>query len=101
PTIDVTHNNQSVSSGQWEHYTQAIVAGYSAFNVTMSGGSGDADLYVRHGAQSTTSNYDCRPYKNGNSESCSLSNPGAGTVYIDIRGYSAASGFTISWTAVE
>jgi hypothetical protein len=37
---------------------------------TMSGGSGDADLYVTYGTQSTTSSYDCRPYKNGNNETC-------------------------------
>ena len=65
----------------------------------MSGGSGDADLYVRQGAQSTTSSYDCRPYKNGNSEVCTFNSPAAGTWYFDIRGYSAASGVTLNWTA--
>ena len=29
----------------------------------MSGGTGDADLYVRAGSKPTTSTYDCRPYK--------------------------------------
>ena len=97
--IDETESNISVSSGQWKHYTQTLQSGYSTLTVTMSGGSGDADLYVRQGAQSTTSSYDCRPYKNGNSEVCTFNSPAAGTWYFDIRGYSAASGVTLNWTA--
>lgn len=97
PQINETRSNVSVGSGSWVHYTQDLQAGYSNFSVTMSGGSGDADLYVRHGAQSTSSTYDCRPYKNGNSESCSFPSPAAGTWYIDLNGYSAASGITLSW----
>ena len=62
----------------------------------MSGGSGDADLYVTFGSQSTRSSYDCRPYESGNNENCSFSSPQAGTWYIDIYGYRAASGVTLN-----
>ncbi|WP_444997792.1 M4 family metallopeptidase [Aliikangiella sp. IMCC44359] len=99
PPIDETVNNVSVAQGQWTRYTQVLPAGYSTMTVTISGGTGDADLYVRKGAQSTQSAYDCRPYKNGNSESCSFNNPGADTWYIDIYGYSAASGITLNLKA--
>ena len=51
-------------------------------------GSGDADLYVRTGAQPTLREYDCRPYINGSQERCEL--PGAGSFYIGVRGYTAA-----------
>ncbi|TQV89735.1 M28 family metallopeptidase [Aliikangiella coralliicola] len=94
--IDKTINNISVNRAQWQHYTQALSAGYSKMTVTISGGSGDADLYVRHGAQSTLSQYDCRPYKNGNSEVCTFNSPAAGTWYIDLYGYSSVSGVTLS-----
>ena len=97
--ISQTVSNISVSQGAWKHYTVDLTNGYSNLNVAISGGSGDADLYVRHGAQSTTSSYDCRPYKNGNTESCTFSSPASGTWYIDIRGYSAASGVTLNVTA--
>ena len=97
--ISQTVSNISVSQGAWKHYTVDLTNGYSNLNIAISGGSGDADLYVRHGAQSTTSSYDCRPYKNGNTESCSFSSPASGTWYIDIRGYSAASGVTLNVTA--
>jgi len=94
--INGTATNISVNKSQWKHYTQVLPAGYSSLTITMSGGTGDADLYVRRGAQSTTSSYDCRPYKNGNNETCTVSSPAAGTWYIDIRGYSNASGITLN-----
>ena len=75
-------------------YTIDVPAGVT-LNVNASGGSGDADLYVRKGAAPTTSTYDCRPYLNGNNESCSLSSGTGGTYYIMLRGYSAYSGLTL------
>ncbi|MGB0986867.1 MAG: pre-peptidase C-terminal domain-containing protein, partial [Pseudoalteromonas spongiae] len=94
--INDTVNDVSVSRRSWQRYTIDLAAGYTDFNVTMSGGTGDADLYVTHGAQSTTSSYDCRPYESGNNESCSFSTPQAGTWYIDVYGYRAASGITLN-----
>ena len=79
----------------WAHYTVDIPAGMGNLTVTMSGGTGDADMYVREGSQPTTSSYDCRPYRNGNNETCTFSNPGAGTWHISIRGYSAYSGVSL------
>ena len=99
PPINETISGISVAKSQWARYTQTLAAGYSNLQITMSGGSGDADLYVRHNAASTTSSYDCRPYKNGNAESCSFTAPAAGTWYIDVRGYSAASGVTLNIVA--
>lgn len=90
-----TLNNLSATSGNWLHYTLAVPAGMATLNVTMSGGTGDADLYVRRGAQPTTSSYDCRPYKTGNNESCAFTNPQAATWYISIRAYSTFSGVTL------
>jgi serine protease len=62
--------------------------------ITTTGGTGDADLYVRKGSQPTTTLYDCRPYKSGNVETCTISAP-SGDVYIGIRAYSAYSGVTL------
>ena len=52
-------------------------------------GTGDADIYVRKGAQADSSNYDCRPYENGSDEACVVE--GAGTYYVAINGYTAAT----------
>ncbi|NRA60377.1 MAG: M20/M25/M40 family metallo-hydrolase [Psychrobium sp.] len=94
--IDRTESNIVVGTSQWQRYTQQLNADYTKLIVTISGGSGDADLYVRYGNQSSTSTYDCRPYETGNNESCSFNAPAAGTWYIDLRGYSAASNVTLN-----
>ena len=86
----------SGSSGTWNYYTWTVAAGTSELVVSISGGSGDADLYVRQGSSNpTTSAYDCRPYKNGNAETCTFTNPTAGTWKIGIRAYSTYSNVTL------
>ncbi|MDP5212595.1 M4 family metallopeptidase [Pseudoalteromonas tunicata] len=97
--ISETVNNVSVAQGAWTRYTYDLPAGYANMTIAISGGTGDADMYVRFGAQSTTSQYDCRPFKNGNTESCSFSAPKAGTWYIDLSGYATASGVTLTLKA--
>jgi len=89
--IDRTESNISVDRQQWKHFTQELNEGYASFTVTMSGGSGDVDLYVQHGAESSPERYDCRPYYLGNDERCTFDAPKAGTWYIDLYGYSTAS----------
>jgi serine protease len=79
----------------WQYYTIDVPAGMATLDFDISGGSGDADLYIRKGAQPTSSTYDCRPYKNGNTENCSFTNPGADTWHIGIYGYTAVSGLTL------
>ena len=83
-------NNISGSQNQEIFYTIDVPANVN-LSVTTSGGSGDADLYVRKGTKPTTSTYDCRPFRNGNSESCSLNSGQGGTYHIMLRGYSAFS----------
>jgi Zn-dependent metalloprotease len=67
----------------------------------MSGGSGDADLYVKFGSAPTTTSYDCRPYVAGNSESCAFNPAQQGTYYVMIRGYSAYSGVTLKVSSAQ
>ncbi len=97
--IDRTITDISVDRSSWTRFTQVVPAGYSSLTATISGGSGDADLYVRRGAPSTLSSYDCRPYKNGNSETCNFESPAGDTWYIDLYGYNSASGVTLNITA--
>lgn len=85
----------SASAGQWKHYTLEVPAGMASFTVTTSGGSGDADLFVKFGSQPTSSSYDCRPYKNGNAETCTFSNPQAGTWHLSLNAYKTFSGVTL------
>jgi len=68
-------------------YTMQVPAGASNLAFFMNGGTGDADMYVKFGSEPTTNNYDCRPYKNGNNESCYIDAAQAGTYYVMISAY--------------
>ena len=58
----------------------------------ISGGIGDADLYVRAGSLPTTRSYDCRPYTSRNNETCLISVPREKVYYAIIRAYRNYSG---------
>lgn len=68
-------------------YTMNVSAGATNLTFSTSGGSGDADLHVTFGSEATQSNYDCRPWKNGSTEKCTISNVQAGTYYIMLLGH--------------
>lgn len=94
--VTTTTPNISVSRRAWKYYTVTVPAGRTNLTISTTGGTGDADLYVRLGANPTLSSYSCRPYKTGNTESCSFTNPTAGTYHIGIYGYAAVTGLTLS-----
>jgi vibriolysin len=77
-------------------WTLAVPAGASGLKFVTSGGSGDADLYVKFGSAPTTSSYDCRSWGSTNAETCNISTAQAGTYYVLIRGYSAFSGLSLT-----
>jgi PKD repeat protein len=87
----------SASKNNWTSiYTLVVPAGATNLSFSISGGSGDADLYVRLGSAPTTSSYNCRPYTSGNSETCTFAAPTAGTYYVRIRAYATFSGVTLT-----
>nr|WP_057832040.1 S8 family serine peptidase [Colwellia sp. TT2012] len=88
-------SNLSGASGDELMYQMSIPEG--AFNLAfnISGGSGDADLYVKFGSQPSITSYDCRPYQNGNNESCSVASPQTGTYYVMLRAYTNFSGTSL------
>lgn len=63
--------------------------------IETSGGSGDADLYLKAGVKPSLSAYDCRPYRSGNVEKCTVAAPVAGVYHVLLRGYSSFSGVTL------
>ena len=83
--------------GNRKYYTLEVPAGLAITNLVfeMSGGTGDADMYVKAGTTPTSSSYDCRPYKNGNAESCTFATPQAGTWYVMVHAYTAYTGASL------
>jgi vibriolysin len=99
-TVVLNVNLPSAAQGNvTQNYTVAIPSGTTKLVVATSGGTGDADLYVRLNAAPTTTSYTCRPYLNGNNETCTINNPAAGsTYYINVRAYRAYSGVNLKAT---
>ncbi|MBL0697966.1 trypsin-like serine protease [Comamonas sp. JC664] len=97
PPVTVLLEQASVSgnAGTWTHYTITVPAGATTLTVTTAGGTGDADLYVKQSARPTTSTYDCRPYQSGNAETCTFTNPTAGTWHVSVHAYSRFTGVTV------
>lgn len=87
----------SGSSGLSADYTLTVPAGKSSVTIKISGGTGDADLYVKLNSAPTLSSYTCRPYVSGNNETCTLTPPsGGGTYHVKLNAYSAYSGVTLT-----
>ena len=91
----VAVNNISGANDSQQFFTIDVGSGATQLDVEISGGSGDADLYVRFGSPPTLNTFDCRPFLNGNNETCSFSNPSAGTWHIMLVGFSAYSGISL------
>jgi PKD repeat protein len=87
--------NIAASQGQSKMYSVAVPAGATNLSFEISGGTGDADLYIRRGSQPTTSQYDFRPYLDGNDETVTVAAPQSGTWYIMVRAYATFSGVTL------
>ena len=95
-TDGVPVTNISGATGSNQFWVMNVPAGKDTLTVTISGGSGDADLYVRFGSAPTTATFDCRPFISGNNETCTFNAPAAGSYFVMVRGFSAYSGVTLT-----
>jgi hypothetical protein len=73
-------------------FSLEVPTGASDLQFAISGGSGDADLYVRYGAAPTVTDYDYRPYRSGNGETVTASPATTGAWFVMLRGYHSFSG---------
>lgn len=109
--ITTTPNNQlqkgvaktglSGSQGTELRFTFTVPAGVTGVTISINGGSGDVDLYVNKNTPPTVaaaSTNDCRPYRNGNNETCStqLSPYTSGTYHVMLHGYQSFSGVSLT-----
>ena len=86
----------SAVQDSWSYYEVDVPECATSMSVSMSNGTGDADLYMKYGAKPTSNSYDCRPFESGNTESCDFSTIQAGTYYIGINAYKTFSGVSLS-----
>jgi serine protease len=102
-TNGVAKTNLSGAKNDELHFSLDVPAGATNLNFAMSGGTGDADLYVQYGAApgTATGTYDCRSWNNGNAESCPITTAQTGTYYVMVKAYAAFNGASLvgSYTA--
>jgi serine protease len=91
----VPRTGLAAALGSTRFFAIEVPAGSTSLILSTLGGTGDVDLYVRYGDVPTFSDYDCRPWLSGNSESCGVDAPLAGTYYVMLHGYSNYSGVTL------
>ncbi|MBA3487263.1 MAG: S8 family serine peptidase [Lysobacter sp.] len=94
-TKGVAVSNLSASTGNSLNYTMDVPSGASNLTFNISGGTGDADMYVKFGSAPTDTVYDCRPFLNGNTESCTFAAPSAGTYHVRVKAFSTFSGVSL------
>jgi uncharacterized protein YuzE len=87
-----------VAKGDFKIFGPYKVAAGKTLTATMTG-TGDADLYVRKGAAPNISTFDCRPYKDGSNETCTVA--GGGDVYVAVNGYATSSNYDLTIVYTE
>lgn len=97
-TSNTPVSNLSANTGEWScTYTLTVPAG--AVNLrfdTGTTGTGDADLYVKYGAEPTSGVHDCLSNGSNSAETCAISTAQAGTYYVKVYGYSAFTGVKLT-----
>ena len=96
-TSGVAVTGQSVAKSAWKYYSIAVPSGATNLTLATTSATGDVDIYTQSGAKPTSSSYVCRPYGSTGNESCSATNPAAGTWWLGVYGYAAAS-YTVTGT---
>ena len=94
--VTVNQPNLSATVGLWLYYTITVPECANTLTVKTSGGTGDADLFVRLGSRPTTADFTCRSNNPANTESCVVADPAAGVWHIGIQAYKAISAVTMT-----
>lgn len=83
----------SASRGEWARFV-VDAARSSVLEVTLDGGTGDADLYVRSFVEPTLREWQCRPWRIGNRETCAL-RVSAGRHHIGVQAFESFADVTL------
>jgi uncharacterized repeat protein (TIGR02543 family) len=94
-TNGIVAGNLSDTVDNLKHFYLDVPSGMTSLTFKTYGGTGDVDLYTKLGSLPTTTDYDCRPNLNGNTETCTITNPTAGRYYATLYAYSAYSGVNL------
>lgn len=91
-----TVSGLSGSPGEMHLFAIQVPANATNLSFTTTGGIGDADLYVRHGAVPTFGDNDCFLDFPGNEETCNMAVTTEGRWYVGVKGYSHFAGVAMT-----
>ena len=87
------HEGVALGHNEFKAYGPFEVASGAKIEVHMTG-TGDADLYVKRGAEVTTDVYDCRPYTGTANENCTATQfnaSGPASFWVGVNGFADAN----------
>jgi vibriolysin len=87
-----------VATGTWHYYTITVPTTATSLSFTTSGTSGDADLYVRRGADPTIALNDGKSEGSTTAESIGITSNFAAVWHVGVFGYSAPKGVKVTAT---
>ncbi|MEO8670909.1 MAG: M9 family metallopeptidase [Tahibacter sp.] len=83
-------NLAAATAGARVYLYVLVPAGRNSLNLSMSGGTGDADIYVRAGAWPTDAIFDVAPQLVGSQESVTIANPVNDYYYVMLKPHESA-----------
>ncbi|WP_018692700.1 pre-peptidase C-terminal domain-containing protein [Algicola sagamiensis] len=84
------------TKGKEKHYFIQIPEGARDLKLEIDGGKGDADMHVLFGKRASLGEYDCRPYKVIQRETCVFADPKKGKYYAMLHAFSDYQDITLS-----
>jgi hypothetical protein len=105
PGVQITSGqvlaNQGGATGASLLYWIYVPAGTTNITASLSGGTGDIDLFMRVDDPPDYGNYDCVSAAGGNNESCSIADPDTGGLYfiwLDVYALAANATLVVTLT---
>nr|WP_234427845.1 M9 family metallopeptidase [Streptomyces badius] len=86
----------SATTGNYAYHYLYIPAGTEELKITVSGGTGDADLYYSGTGWATTASHAGRATGPGNSHTLTVTDPPAGANYISLHAVASFGGATVT-----
>jgi leucyl aminopeptidase len=100
PTDSALENNVAVSvtaaSKEETIFTFEVPVDASSLSFKTSGGSGDADLYIKFDVEPTLRNYDCKSTSSTSNETCDITSIEAGTYHVMVQAWNKISNVSLT-----
>lgn len=93
--VSGTAQNVALATNASKLYYITVPAGKTSLKFTLTGGTGDGDLYARMTTAPTTTSYTKKSDGSTNTETITFSAPAAGTYYLLVNAYATVSGASV------